>query len=125
MAPGCKPGVHSTWQVRSLSDPPPSPTPHLVSNLAPLAQLAEHLSCKQEVAGSNPAGGSTKPFATPPPYHRRFRTWPSPAFAEWLYADVAQLAERHPSKVEVAGSRPAVRSKDTSHLCWCVSAQIV
>lgn len=26
---------------------------------ASLAQLVEHLSCKQDVAGSNPAGGST------------------------------------------------------------------
>ena len=55
---------------------------------ASVAQLVEQRTENPRVVGSIPTGGTT-------------------------YADLAHLVERHLAKVEVAGSSPVIRSKET------------
>jgi hypothetical protein len=92
---------------------------------AGVAQPVEQLICNQQVAGSSPIASSKREgfpsgqrgqtvnllaqpsevrILPPPPY--------SPEMvAEVKYAGIAQLVERQPSKLNVAGSSPVSRSK--------------
>ena len=97
---------------------------------AGVAQLVEHLFCKQAVRGSSPLASSrsavlvTSRLATSPegcpsgqreqavnlPAHAYVGSNPTPSTAV-LPAGVAQLVERQPSKLNVVGSSPISRSR--------------
>ncbi len=91
--------------------------------LADVAQLAEHLICNQQVAGSSPIVGSkfcsvfgevaewlkAADCKSAPGRVRRFESSPLHHFI--LDAGIAQLVERQPSKLNVAGSSPVSRSR--------------
>ena len=101
---------------------------------AGVAQLAEQLPCKQQVAGSNPTASSSWLVAPVVvvrgredvmegfPSGQREQTVNLPAYAfggsnpppstpgEERFAGIAQLVERQPSKLNVAGSNPVSRS---------------
>ena len=96
---------------------------------ADLAQLVEHRFCKPTVVGSIPIVSSIyliseswkrgeiaeRPKATDCKsvglYLRRFESFSLHHFlTKFFYAGVAQLVERHPSKVDVASSNLVARS---------------
>ena len=89
---------------------------------AGVAQLVEHLPCKQGVAGSSPFASSTPVnvnISEGCPSGQREQTVNLPASClRWFKsstlhdppAGVAQLVERQPSKLNVAGSNPVSRS---------------
>src|SRR5215469_14486874 len=68
------------------------------------SSTAEQLICNQQVVGSNPIASSRENLSS----CRRFESFPLHHFC---FAGIAQLVEREPSKLGVAGSSPVSRSK--------------
>jgi hypothetical protein len=103
-----------------------------VRGYAGVAQLVEHLFCKQVVRGSSPLASSGEDAVTAPsrnvtegcpsgqreqavnlPAHAYVGSNPTPSTARAVraFAGVAQLVERQPSKLNVVGSSPISRSE--------------
>jgi hypothetical protein len=125
---------HGSPQVSLLAIPRPLPGSALVAcGLAGVAQLVEHLFCKQVVRGSSPlasSGRGTHAFlpvqisegcpsgqreqAVNLPAYAYVGSNPTPSTARSnrprAFAGVAQLVERQPSKLNVVGSSPISRS---------------
>ena len=77
----------------------------------PLAHLAERLICIQEVSGSTPLWSTNFVRRSHQPDLLSYQPWQSPMVVKGpIYAVVAQLVERHPSKLDVAGSSPVCRT---------------
>ena len=117
-AAGCKPAGFTPSEVRILPAPPPAPSPVPGDFRPPRTSPSPHpFRSPPDRPPPDPADRSPDltlqpPAAVPPMFALRF---PAPGRGGCLPlfrrpAGVAQLAERQPSKLRVAGSNPVSRS---------------
>ncbi len=112
----------------------PSGTGELCPFPAGVAQLVEHLFCKQAVGGSSPFASSKVSIdvlSEGCPSGQREQAVNLPAYAYAgsnpalsTVAGVAQLVERQPSKLNVEGSNPFSRSVPHSRVRAAVNAHL-
>ena len=73
--------------------------------------MALHLLCKEKIAGSTPVRSTNFVRRSHQPDPLSYQPWQSPMVVKGpIFAVVAQLVERHPSKLDVAGSSPVCRT---------------